>query len=240
MYRVKKAHHHRTGDDWCIYPMYDFAHGQSDSIEKITHSICTLEFENHRPLYDWFIQNIGIFPSRQIEFARLNLSYTIMSKRKLLQLVKGNYVSGWDDPRMPTISGLRRRGYTPESIRNFADLIGISKRENVSDVALLEYSVRDHLNKIANRVMVVMDPIKMIITNYPEGQNEILTSTNNPEDDNSGTRELSFSRELYIERSDFLIDPPKKFFRLGPGLSTRLKDAYKVTCDDYKVNVETG
>jgi len=227
--------------------MYDWTHGESDYIEQISHSLCSLEFKPHRKLYDWFkeqvyphsLKELPLIP-KQREFARLNLSYTIMSKRKLLQLVKGNYVSGWDDPRMPTISGLRRRGYTPESIRNFAERIGIAKRENVIDVSLLEYSVRDHLNKIANRVMVVMDPIKMIITNYPEGQNEILTSTNNPEDDNSGTRELSFSRELYIERSDFLIDPPKKFFRLGPGLSTRLKDAYKVTCDDYKVNAETG
>jgi glutaminyl-tRNA synthetase len=236
MYRIKHAHHHRTGDKWCIYPMYDFAHGQSDSIEEITHSICTLEFENHRPLYNWFIENLEIFPSRQIEFARLNLSYTIMSKRKLLQLVNGSYVKGWDDPRMPTLSGLRRRGYTPESIRNFADRIGVAKRENVIDVSLLEYSVREHLNKIATRVMVVMDPIKMIITNYPEGQIETLTSINNPEDESAGSRETTFSREIYIERSDFMVDPPKKFFRLGPGLSTRLKDAYKVTCDDYKLN----
>jgi glutaminyl-tRNA synthetase len=240
MYRVKHAHHHRTGDEWCIYPMYDFAHGQSDSIEEITHSICTLEFENHRPLYNWFIEHLEIFPSRQIEFARLNLSYTIMSKRKLLQLVNGSYVNGWDDPRMPTLSGMRRRGYTPESIRNFAERVGIAKRENVIDVSLLEYSVREHLNKIATRVMVVMDPIKMIITNYPEGKTEILNSVNNPEDEGAGSREITFSREIYIERSDFMVDPPKKFFRLGPGLSTRLKDAYKVTCDDYKINEETG
>ena len=240
MYRIKHAHHHRTGDTWCIYPMYDFAHGQSDSIEGITHSICTLEFEIHRPLYNWFIENIGIFPSRQIEFARLNLSYTIMSKRRLLLLVQQGLVSGWDDPRMPTISGLRRRGYTPESIRTFADRIGVARRENVIDVSLLEFAVRDHLNKVANRVMVVMDPIKMIITNYPEGKMELLDSQNNPEDENAGSRQIQFSRELYIERDDFMIDPPKKFFRLGPGLSTRLKDAYKVTCDDYKVNAETG
>ena len=240
MYRVKHAHHHRTADKWCIYPMYDFAHGQSDSIEGITHSICTLEFENHRPLYNWFIEHIGIFPSRQIEFARLNLNYTIMSKRKLLLLVQNGHVSGWDDPRMPTLSGLRRRGYTPESIRDFAERVGIAKRENVIDVGLLEYAARDHLNKIASRVMVVMDPIKMIITNYPEGPGEMLDSNNNPEDEGAGSRQISFSRELYIERDDFMIDPPKKFFRLGPGLSTRLKDAYKVTCNDYKLDPETG
>ncbi len=236
MYRIKRAHHHRTGDKWCIYPMYDFAHGQSDSIENITHSICTLEFETHRPLYEWFIEKLEIFPSRQIEFARLNLNYTIMSKRKLLKLVQEDIVNGWDDPRMPTISGLRRRGYTPESIRNFCERIGIAKRENVVDVSLLEYSVREHLNKIAERRMVVMRPIKMIITNYPEGQIEQLDIINNPEDDNSGTRIIPFSKEIYIERTDFMIDPPKDFFRLGPGRSTRLKNAYKVTCDDYKLD----
>ncbi|HAQ38208.1 MAG TPA: glutamine--tRNA ligase, partial [Saprospirales bacterium] len=240
MYRIKKARHHRTGDKWNIYPMYDFAHGQSDSIEQITHSICTLEFEVHRPLYEWFIQKLEIFPSRQIEFARLNLSYTIMSKRRLLKLVEGKYVSGWDDPRMPTISGLRRRGYTPESIRNFADRIGIARRENVIDVSLLEFSVREHLNKIAKRVMVVMDPIKMVITNYPAGQNELLDSVNNPEDDQSGSRQLIFSNTLYIERDDFMVEPQKGFYRLGPGLSVRLKDAYKVTCENFVLDEATG
>ncbi len=236
MYRIKRAHHHRTGDKWCIYPMYDFAHGQSDSIENITHSICTLEFETHRPLYEWFIEKLEIFPSRQIEFARLNLNYTIMSKRKLLKLVEDGIVKGWDDPRMPTISGLRRRGYTPESIRNFCERIGIAKRENVVDVSLLEYSVREHLNKIAERRMVVMRPVKMIITNYPEGKSEMLSIINNPEDENSASREVPFSREIYIESTDFMIDPPKDFFRLGPGRSIRLKNAYKVTCDDYKLD----
>ena len=236
MYRIKRAHHHRTGDKWCIYPMYDFAHGQSDSIENITHSICTLEFETHRPLYEWFIEKLEIFPSRQIEFARLNLNYTIMSKRKLLKLVEDGIVKGWDDPRMPTISGLRRRGYTPESIRNFCERIGIAKRENVVDVSLLEYSVREHLNKIAERRMVVMRPVKMIITNYQEGKSEMLSIINNPEDENSASREVPFSREIYIESTDFMIDPPKDFFRLGPGRSIRLKNAYKVTCDDYKLD----
>jgi len=236
MYRIKRAHHHRTGDKWCIYPMYDFAHGQSDSIENITHSICTLEFETHRPLYNWFIEKLEIFPSRQIEFARLNLNYTIMSKRKLLKLVQDGVVNGWDDPRMPTISGLRRRGYTPESIRNFCERIGIAKRENVVDVSLLEYSVREHLNKVAERRMVVMRPIKMIISNYPEGKTEMLSIVNNPEDDNSAYRDIPFSREIYIESTDFMIDPPKDFFRLGPGRSIRLKNAYKVTCDDYKLD----
>jgi len=236
MYRIKTAHHHRTGDKWRIYPMYDFAHGQSDAIEEITHSICTLEFETHRPLYDWFIEKLEIFPSRQIEFARLNLSYTIMSKRKLLKLVQDNVVNGWDDPRMPTVSGLRRRGYTPKSIRDFCERIGIAKRENVVDVSLLEYSVRDHLNKIAQRRMVVMRPIKMIITNYTDGKNEMLEIVNNPEDENGGTRMIPFSKEIYIESSDFMIDPPKDFFRLGPGRSIRLKNAYKVTCEDYKLN----
>lgn len=235
IYRIKKAHHHRTGDDWVIYPMYDFAHGQSDSIEEITHSICTLEFESHRPLYDWFIEKLEIFPSRQIEFARLNLSYTIMSKRKLMKLVQDGIVKGWDDPRMPTISGLRRRGYTPESIKNFCDRIGVAKRENVVDVSLLEYSIREHLNKIAQRRMVVMNPLKMIITNYPEGQIELLDIINNPEDENSGTRKIPFSREVYIEQDDFMLDPPKDFYRLGIGRSVRLKNAYKVTCDDYKL-----
>lgn len=233
MYRIKREHHHRTGDEWIIYPMYDFAHGQSDSIEKITHSICTLEFEIHRPLYNWYIENLAIFPSRQIEFARLNMTYTIMSKRKLLKLVQDGIVNGWDDPRMPTISGLRRRGYTPESIRNFCERIGVAKRENVIDVSLLEFSVREHLNKIALRRMVVLNPVKLVITNYPEGISECLEVENNPEDENGGTRQVGFSGELYIERDDFMIDPPKKFFRLSVGTSVRLKNAYKITCESF-------
>lgn len=234
IYRIKHAHHHRTGDAWCIYPMYDFAHGQSDSIEQITHSICTLEFIHHRPLYDWFIEQLEIFPSHQYEFARRNLTYTVMSKRKLLQLVNEKHVSGWDDPRMPTISGLRRRGYTPESIRNFADIIGIAKRENITDVGLLEFCVREHLNKIAHRMMAVLDPVKLIITNYPEGQTEELHAENNPEDAAAGNHTIPFSREIWIEREDFMTDPPKKFFRLGPGLKVRLKHAYIVQCDDFR------
>ncbi len=236
IYRIKRANHHRTGDKWCIYPMYDFAHGQSDSIENITHSICTLEFENHRPLYDWFIEKLEIYPSRQIEFARLNLSYTIMSKRKLLKLVEDGVVNGWDDPRMPTISGLRRRGYTPESIKNFCEKIGVAKRENVVDVSLLEFSIREHLNKIAQRRMVVTEPIKMVITNYQDGNTEQLEIVNNPEDENSGTRNISFSKEIYIEKSDFMLNPPDNYYRLSPGKSVRLKNAYKVTCEDYKLN----
>ena len=228
LYRIRHAHHHRTGDRWCIYPMYDWAHGQSDSIEGITHSLCTLEFEVHRPLYDWFIKELEIFPSRQIEFARLNLSYTIMSKRKLLQLVNEKLVSGWDDPRMPTLHGLRRRGYTPASIRTFADMVGIAKRENVIDVALLEYCVREDLNKKAPRVMAVLNPVKLVIDNYPEGVTEELETINNPEDESMGIRKLPFSRELYIEREDFMEDPPKKFFRLSPGSEVRLKSAYIV------------
>lgn len=234
IYRIKHVHHHRTGDKWCVYPMYDFAHGQSDSIENITHSICTLEFIHHRPLYDWFIEKLEIFPSHQYEFARRNLTYTVMSKRKLLQLVNEKHVDGWDDPRMPTISGLRRRGYTPESIRNFADTIGIAKRENITDVGLLEFCVRDHLNKIANRVMAVLDPVKLIITNYPEGQTEDLFAENNPENEFAGHRSVPFSREIWIEREDFMENAPKKFFRLGPGLTVRLKYAYIVTCNDFK------
>lgn len=235
IYRIKHAHHHRTGDEWCIYPMYDFAHGESDSIEKITHSICTLEFVPHRPLYDWLIENIGIFPSKQYEFARLNVSYTIMSKRKLLQLVNENLVDGWDDPRMPTISGLRRRGYTPASIRDFCDRIGIAKRENIIDVGLLEFCVREDLNKIAWRRMAVLDPIKLVITNYPDGQEEILEGENNPEvEGGDGSRKIPFSKELWIERDDFMEDAPKKFFRLGVGKSVRLKHAYIVTCNDFK------
>lgn len=233
LYRIKYAQHHRTGDKWCIYPMYDFAHGQSDSIEQITHSICTLEFVPHRPLYDWFIHNLEIFPSQQIEFARLNLTYTVMSKRKLLQLVNEKHVHGWNDPRMPTISGLRRRGYTPASVREFCDRIGIAKRENLIDVGLLEFCVREDLNKSAKRVMAVLDPIKLIISNYPEGQSETVSIENNPEDPNGGHREVPFSGELWIERDDFMENPPKGFFRLGPGLTVRLKGAYIVRCDQY-------
>ena len=231
IYRIKHALHHRTGDKWCIYPMYDFAHGQSDSIENITHSICTLEFIPHRPLYDWCIEKLEIFPSKQYEFARLNLTYTVMSKRKLLQLVNENHVTGWDDPRMPTISGLRRRGYTPESIRDFCDRIGVAKRDNLIDVALLEFCVREHLNKIASRRMVVFDPIKITITNYPDGK-ELLSSENNPEDVNSGSRELPFSKEILIERDDFMENPPKKYFRLAPGQMVRLKSAYIIKCEE--------
>jgi glutaminyl-tRNA synthetase len=234
IYRIKHAHHHRTGDTWCVYPMYDFAHGQSDSIEHITHSICTLEFIHHRPLYDWFIEKLEIFPSHQYEFARRNLTYTVMSKRKLLQLVNEKHVAGWDDPRMPTISGLRRRGYTPESIRKFADTIGIAKRENITDISLLEFCIREDLNKTSNRVMAVLDPVKLIITNYPEGQTEQLQAENNPEDENGGSRVVPFSRELWIEREDFMENAPKKFFRLGPGLMVRLKYAYIIKCDDFK------
>lgn len=235
IYRIKHAEHHRTGNKWCIYPMYDFAHGQSDSIETITHSICTLEYVAHRELYDWLIEKLEIFPSKQYEFARLNLSYTVMSKRKLLQLVNEGVVSGWDDPRMPTISGLKRRGYTPESIREFCERIGIAKRENLIELSLLELCVREHLNKTANRVMAVLDPIKMIITNYPEGQNDILIGENNPEaEDKGGTREIPFSNELWIEREDFMEEPAKKWFRLAPGAMVRLKHAYIVKCEDFK------
>jgi glutaminyl-tRNA synthetase len=232
MYRIKHANHHRTGDKWCIYPMYDFAHGQSDAIENITHSICTLEFIPHRELYDWFIRNLEIFPSKQIEFARLNLTYTAMSKRKLLQLVNEKHVNGWDDPRMPTISGMRRRGYTPESIRDFCDKIGIAKRENLIDVGLLEFCVREHLNKIATRRMVVFEPVKVVITNYPEGKVEMMESEDNPEDANSGKRQMPFSAELYIEQEDFMENPPKKYFRLSPGQMVRLKSAYIIKCEE--------
>lgn len=231
LYRIKHEHHHRTGDKWCIYPMYDMAHGQSDSIENVTHSICTLEFIPHRELYDWLIEKLGIFPSHQYEFARRNLSYTVMSKRKLLQLVTEKYVDGWDDPRMPTISGMRRRGYTPESIRDFCDRVGIAKRDNVIDVGLLEFCVREHLNKIAIRRMVVFDPLKIVITNYDKDI-ELLTSEDNPEDENSGSREIPFGKELYIEREDFMENPPKKFFRLYPGGMVRLKSAYIIKCDE--------
>lgn len=231
LYRIKHAHHHRTGDAWCIYPMYDFAHGQSDSIENITHSICTLEFVPHRELYDWCISNLEIFPSRQYEFARLNMTYTVMSKRKLLQLVNEKYVSGWDDPRMSTISGMRRRGYTAEAIREFCDRIGVAKRENLIDVGLLEFCVREHLNKIALRRMVVFDPLKVVITNYPDTV-EMLGSENNPEDAGAGSREIPFSKELYIEREDFMENPPKKYFRLAPGQMVRLKSAYIIKCEE--------
>jgi glutaminyl-tRNA synthetase len=232
IYRIKHAHHHRTGDTWCIYPMYDFAHGQSDSIEKVTHSICTLEFIPHRDLYDWLISKLEIYPSHQYEFARLNMTYTIMSKRKLLQLVNEKHVNGWDDPRMPTLSGVRRRGYTPESIREFCEKIGVAKRENLIDVGLLEFCVREHLNKIAQRRMVVFDPVKVILTNYAEGKTEMLSQENNPEDENSGSREIPFSRELYIEREDFMEVAPKKFFRLAPGQMVRLKSAFIIKCDE--------
>jgi glutaminyl-tRNA synthetase len=227
MYRIKHAHHHRTGDKWCIYPMYDFAHGQSDAIEEITHSICTLEFVPHRPLYDWFIERLNIFPSKQYEFARLNLNYTVMSKRKLLQLVTEGHVDGWDDPRMPTISGLRRRGYTPASIREFCERIGVAKRENMIDVGLLEFCIREDLNKTAWRRMAVLDPVKLILDNYPEGETEVMHGENNPEvEGGDGSREFPFSRELWIEREDFMEVAPKKFFRLGIGLMVRLKNAY--------------
>jgi glutaminyl-tRNA synthetase len=234
LYRIKHAHHHRTGDKWCIYPMYDFAHGQSDSIEKVTHSICTLEFVPHRELYDWLIEKLEIFPSHQYEFARRNLTYTVMSKRKLLQLVTEKHVTGWDDPRMPTISGMRRRGYTPESIRDFCERIGVAKRENLTDVGLLEFCVREHLNKVALRRMVVFNPLKIIITNYEEvmGEVEILTGENNPEDESSGNRDIPFGKEIFIERDDFMEVPPKKFFRLFPGGMVRLKYAYIIRCDE--------
>ena len=236
IYRILHASHHRTGDDWCVYPMYDWAHGLEDSIEGITHSICTLEFEDHRPLYDWFLDQLGVYHPQQIEFARLNLYYTVMSKRKLKLLVDGNHVAGWDDPRMPTISGLRRRGYTPESIREFANRIGVAKRDGVIDMALLDHCLREDLNKRALRVMAVLDPVKVIITNYPEEQVEELDAENNPEDESTGKRKIPFTRELYIERSDFMEDPPKKFFRLGPGREVRLKHAYYITCTDFMKN----
>jgi len=234
IYRIKHAHHHRTGDTWCIYPMYDFAHGQSDAIEEITHSVCTLEFIPHRPLYEWFIEQLQIFPSKQYEFARLNMTYTVMSKRKLLQLVNENHVEGWDDPRMSTISGLRRRGYTPASIREFCERIGVAKRENMIDLSLLEFCIREDLNKQAWRRMAVLDPIKLVLTNYPEGETETMHGENNPEaEDGDGSREFPFSNELWIERDDFMEVPPKKFFRLGVGLMVRLKNAYIVRCESF-------
>ena len=241
LYRIKYMEHHRTGSKWCIYPTYDFAHGQSDSMEKITHSLCTLEFEVHRPLYDWLIRELEIHPSKQTEFARLNLSYTIVSKRSLRELVEGQYVAGWDDPRMPTISGIRRRGFTAKSIRKFTDTIGVARRDGITDVALLEHSVREDLNKTAHRIFGIMDPVKLIITNWPEGHQEIMTAENNPEDENSGTREMPFTRELFIDRSDFMEDPPspRKWFRLGPDREVRLKKGYIIKCTGFK-NSEKG
>jgi glutaminyl-tRNA synthetase len=231
MYRIKKAHHHRTGDKWCIYPMYDWAHGLCDSIEGITHSICTLEFEEHRPLYDWFLEALGVHHPQQIEFARLNLTYTVMSKRKLLKLVESGVVNGWDDPRLPTISGLRRKGYTPAAIRAFAERIGVSKRESIIDLDLLEFCVREDLNKVAPRYMAVLEPIKVVLTNYPEGQEEWLRAENNPEDEQMGERQVPFGRVLYIEQDDFMEVPPKKYHRLAPGQMVRLKHAYIIQCD---------
>jgi glutaminyl-tRNA synthetase len=240
MYRILRATHHRTGDEWCIYPTYDWAHGQSDSIEGITHSVCTLEFEDHRPLYNWFLEQLEVHHPQQIEFARLNLTFTVMSKRKLLQIVDEGLVSGWNDPRMPTISGLRRRGYSPESIRNFCDRIGLAKRESTVDIALLEHCLREHLNKTAPRVMAVLRPLKVVIENYPEGQVEMLEAENNPEDPSMGTRMIPFSREIYIEQDDFREDPPRKFFRLAPGREARLKHAYYVRCEKVVKDPETG
>ncbi|HEX38323.1 MAG TPA: glutamine--tRNA ligase/YqeY domain fusion protein [Candidatus Cloacimonetes bacterium] len=236
MYRILHKEHHRTGDAWCIYPTYDFTHGQSDSIERITYSLCSIEFENHRPLYNWFIKELEIFPSRQIEFARLNLSYTVLSKRKLITLVENGYVDGWDDPRMPTISGLRRRGYTAESIWDFLDRIGVAKNDNLVDYALLEHCVRQELNKTANRYMAVLKPLKVVIENYPKDEVEMLEAVNNPEDEFAGTRNIPFSRELYIERDDFMEDPPKKFYRLAPGREVRLRYAYFLKCNDVIKN----
>ena len=232
IYRILHTHHHRTKDEWCIYPMYDWAHGLEDSIEGVTHSLCSLEFEDHRPLYDWYLDELGAYHPQQIEFARLNLSYTVMSKRKLKTLVENKHVEGWDDPRMPTISGFRRRGYTPEAIRNFMEEVGVAKRDNLMDVAKLESSLRSDLNQRSLRRMAVLNPLKVVITNYPEDKEELVTAKNNPEDDSTGTRELPFSRELYIEKDDFLEDPPKKFFRLSPGNEVRFKFAYYITCND--------
>ena len=240
MYRILHAEHHRTGNQWCIYSMYDWAHGQSDSIERITHSICTLEFENHRPLYDWYIQQLGIYAPQQIEFARLNLTYTVLSKRRLIQLVQEKQVSGWDDPRMPTICGFRRRGYTPESIRNFCERIGVSKYDGVIDMSWLEESLREDLNKRAPRVMAVLYPLKVVIDNYPEGQTEALEAVNNPEDPAAGTRKVPFARLLYIERDDFREEPPKDFFRLAPGREVRLRWAYFIKCVNVVKDPKTG
>ena len=239
MYRILHTEHHRTGDDWCIYPMYDFAHGQSDSIEGITHSICTMEYEDHRPLYDWFLQELEMYQPRQIEFARLNLSHTVLSKRRLLRLVEGGYVNGWDDPRMPTIAGFRRRGYTPEAIRDFCDRIGVAKNAAIIDIALLEHSLRDHLNKTAPRALAVMRPLKVVITNYPEGETDWLDAINNPEDESAGTRKVPFSRELYIERDDFMENPPRRFYRLALGREVRLRYGYFIKCEEV-VKDESG
>ncbi len=239
MYRINYSHHHRTGDKWCIYPMYDYAHGQSDSIEGITHSICTLEFDVHRPLYDWFIEKLEIFPSHQYEFARLNLTYTVMSKRKLLELVKNNYVRGWDDPRMPTICGIRRRGYTPESIRLFAEKVGVAKRDNTIDLSLLEWCVREDLNKRSNRYMTVLDPIKLVITNWEDGKIEEFQAPLNPADPDGPKRTVKFAKELYIERDDFMEEPPKKYFRLKPGGEVRMKYTYIIKCEEV-VKDENG
>ncbi|MBC6948425.1 glutamine--tRNA ligase, partial [candidate division KSB1 bacterium] len=240
MYRIRKASHHRTGDKWCIYPMYDWAHGQSDSIEGITHSLCSLEYEDHRPLYDWFLDALGLHHPQQIEFARLNLGYTIMSKRKLLQLVEQKHVAGWDDPRMPTLAGMRRRGYPPEAIRDFCDRIGVAKSFSTVDIALLEACVREYLNRHAPRVMAVLQPLRVVITNYPENQIEELDAVNNPEDPAAGTRKVPFGRVLYIEREDFREDPPKKFFRLAPGREVRLRYAYFITCTNVVKDEKTG
>ena len=238
LYRILHTEHHRTGNKWCIYPMYDYAHGQSDSIERITHSICTLEFDVHRPLYDWFIQELGIFPSHQYEFARLNLTYTVMSKRKLLQLVKDQVVTGWDDPRMPTICALRRKGYTPASIRAFAERVGVAKRDNVIDLSLLEYCVREDLNKTAERRMAVVDPLKVVITNYPEDKKEFFSCVNNPEDESAGRRDVPFGREIYIERADFMEEPPKGYYRLRPGGEVRLRYGYLIKCEEVVKDAE--
>lgn len=238
LYRIKHANHHRTGDAWCIYPLYDFAHGQSDSIEQVTHSICTLEFVPHRELYNWFIEKLEIFPSQQYEFARLNMTHTMMSKRKLLQLVNEGHVSGWDDPRMPTLSGVRRRGYTPESIRDFCERVGVARRDNLIDISLLEFCVREHLNKIALRRMVVFDPLKIVLTNYPEGKSEMLPSENTPGEEGVTFREMPFGRELYIEKDDFMENPPKKYFRLAPGQMVRLKSAYIIRCEEVIRNID--
>ena len=240
MYRILHANHHRTSDKWCIYPMYDFTHGQSDSIEGVTHSLCTMEFEDHRPLYDWYLQQLNVYHPQQTEFARLNLSHTVLSKRKLLQLVSEGYVNGWDDPRMPTLSGMRRRGYTPESIRDFCDRIGVAKRDNVVEIALLEHCVRDDLNKRAARVMGVLRPVRLVIENYPEGKSEELDAVNNPEDASAGTRKIPFGRELYIEEDDFREEAPRKFFRLSPGREVRLRYAYFVTCTGVVKDDRTG
>ena len=240
LYRILKETHHRTGDEWPIYPMYDFAHGQSDSIENVTHSVCTLEFEDHRPLYDWLQDELDIYHSQQIEFARLNITHTVLSKRRLIQLVDEGYVNGWDDPRLPTISGLRRRGYTPEALRDFCDRIGVAKRDNTVDIALLEYTLRDHLNKRSPRVMGVLDPLKVVITNYPEGKSEDVVSVNNPEDMSMGERKIKFSRTVYIEKDDFREVPPPKFYRLSPGREVRLKDAFYITCNEVIKDGATG